>query len=66
MYSNQAAALNCLNYGPQGRISDAAAVQMLRSAAAAGFNIFRIWGGGIYQSEAFYDAADELGCVIFA
>ena len=25
----------------------------------------RIWGGGVYQSDAFYDALDEAGILIY-
>ena len=28
-------------------------------------NVFRIWGGGIYYGDAFYDTADELGMLMY-
>lgn len=34
-------------------------------AVEAGMNILRIWGGGIYESEAFYDVCDELGVLVW-
>lgn len=49
----------------EGRLSAAAYVQMVQSAADAHFNVFRIWGGGIFPPEAFYDATDSLGIIIY-
>lgn len=37
----------------------------LAQAAAAGVDLVRIWGGGIYESEDFYDACDELGLLVW-
>ncbi|MEJ1154643.1 glycoside hydrolase family 2 protein [Microbacterium marmarense] len=33
----------------------------LQQAKDAHLNLIRVWGGGIYESEDFYDACDELG-----
>ena len=38
---------------------------LLTSAAAARMNILRVWGGGIYESDYFYDLADSLGIFIW-
>lgn len=28
-------------------------------------NLIRVWGGGLYQSDIFYDMADQLGILIW-
>ena len=35
------------------------------SAREANMNMIRSWGGGYYESEAFFDLADELGLMIW-
>ena len=38
---------------------------LLRSAAEANVNCVRVWGGGTYESAAFYEACDELGLLVW-
>ena len=47
------------------RITRARYRERLRQAADAGVDLVRIWGGGIYESEDFYDACDELGLLVW-
>lgn len=49
----------------EAQVNDANLVAAVESAAAAGFNALRIWGGGVYQYESFYDACDRLGIVLW-
>ncbi len=48
-----------------GRITDEKNRALLQYAAAANMNMIRVWGGGIYESESFMDACDELGLMVW-
>jgi beta-mannosidase len=37
----------------------------LQAAADANMNAIRVWGGGIYEDEAFYNICDELGLCVW-
>lgn len=47
------------------RITPEAVRDVLESAAAANMNMLRIWGGGQYEPDWFYDMCDELGILIW-
>nr|CAD7205356.1 unnamed protein product [Timema douglasi] len=39
--------------------------RLLEAARDANMNILRVWGGGVYESEDFYEIADQLGILIW-
>ena len=38
---------------------------LLEDCKAANFNAIRVWGGGYYPDDAFYDICDELGLLVW-
>ncbi|NJP46439.1 glycoside hydrolase family 2 protein [Actinacidiphila epipremni] len=47
------------------RVDAARYRRRLEQAAAAGVDLVRVWGGGLYESDDFYDVCDELGLMVW-
>ena len=49
----------------EGRQNAQAYIYMVKAAADAGYNILRVWGGGIFLPEVFYSLCDQLGILLY-
>ena len=47
------------------RVSEEQYRDLLGSAAEANMNMVRVWGGGIYEEDMFYETCDELGLCVW-
>ena len=57
------------NYIPEdnirGRQSRERTERLIRDCVAANFNCIRVWGGGFYPDDWFYDLCDEYGLIVW-
>ncbi|MDA3798021.1 MAG: hypothetical protein PF692_02960 [Kiritimatiellae bacterium] len=49
----------------QSRVTNDVYELQLQSAQEANMNFIRVWGGGIYEEDCFYDLCDELGICVW-
>jgi beta-mannosidase len=47
------------------RMTEARYEHLVRSAAQANMNMLRVWGGGYYEDERFYDLCDRYGVLVW-
>ena len=47
------------------RVTDEKYDTLVSEAANANFNMLRVWGGGVYERDAFYDACSRHGILIW-
>lgn len=48
-----------------GRMTRERYAERLSQAADAHVNLIRVWGGGLYETDDFYDLCDELGLMVW-
>ncbi|WP_070136934.1 glycoside hydrolase family 2 protein [Crocinitomix algicola] len=57
------------NYIPQDlfvpRVDSASYENLIKQVANANINLLRVWGGGIYESDYFYDLCDHYGILVW-
>ncbi|MGB0933628.1 MAG: glycosyl hydrolase 2 galactose-binding domain-containing protein [Lishizhenia sp.] len=57
------------NYIPQdifpSRVQESAVEKMVLEMAKANFNMIRVWGGGYYPMDRFYEMCDSLGIMVW-
>lgn len=51
--------------GELGELDDARVRRRLEQAVGLGVNLVRVWGGGIFESDLFYETCDELGLLVW-
>ena len=47
------------------RTDDAKLERLVRAAAESNQNMLRVWGGGVYADERFYDLCDKFGLLVW-
>ena len=67
--NDQAIFMKGANYIPQdnlqNRVSKEKYLSLLNQAIEANMNMIRVWGGGIYEEEIFYNICDSLGILVW-
>lgn len=49
----------------RGRVNRERTRRLLEDCRACNFNVIRVWGGGYYPDDFFYDLCDELGFIVW-
>jgi beta-mannosidase len=69
LVNNQPTFMKGANYVPQDvflpRVKPEQYHRLLTQVKEAGMNMLRVWGGGVYEQELFYDLCDEYGILVW-
>lgn len=47
------------------RVTDSIYEKTIRDAVSANMNMLRVWGGGVYEKDIFYDLCDKYGILVW-
>jgi beta-mannosidase len=63
LFAKGANYIPCDNFLP--RVTDSIYEKTVRDAVDANMNMLRVWGGGIYENDVFYDLCDKYGILVW-
>jgi beta-mannosidase len=49
----------------ESRVTESDRDYIIQTALESNYNMIRVWGGGIYQPDSFYEACDAAGLMIW-
>jgi beta-mannosidase len=63
LFAKGANYIPCDNFLP--RVTDSIYEKTIQDAVDANMNMLRVWGGGIYENDRFYDLCDQYGILVW-
>lgn len=49
----------------ESKVSDEDRAYIIQTAIESNYNMIRVWGGGIYQPDSFYEMCDNVGILVW-